>query len=211
MSTGRCFGALLVRVLALPLAFSVALGIALAACGPKAAGVPVPGYGSATKTSSAVRAERRLFEGAPPVIPHQPFGAPCISCHQPPGLALAGVGFAPASPHAGTPGLGNASRCQQCHVFQRTTTTWKRNSFAGMRQDLRHGERLNPLAPPVMPHPLFLHEACLTCHDGPGAREEIRTTHPERVRCQQCHAAQQTLTTFPVAAASQPAVGEATP
>ena len=28
---------------------------------------------------------------------------------------------------------------------------------------------------------------CVACHDGPGAREEVRTTHPERWRCRQCH------------------------
>ena len=32
-----------------------------------------------------------------------------------------------------------------------------------------------------------MRENCAACHDGPGAREEIRTSHPERTRCRQCH------------------------
>jgi hypothetical protein len=32
-----------------------------------------------------------------------------------------------------------------------------------------------------------MRENCIACHDGPGAREEVRTNHPERWRCRQCH------------------------
>jgi cytochrome c-type protein NapB len=32
-----------------------------------------------------------------------------------------------------------------------------------------------------------MRENCAACHSGPGARAEIITTHPERVRCRQCH------------------------
>jgi predicted CXXCH cytochrome family protein len=32
-----------------------------------------------------------------------------------------------------------------------------------------------------------MRENCAACHVGPGAREEIITTHPERTRCRQCH------------------------
>jgi hypothetical protein len=32
-----------------------------------------------------------------------------------------------------------------------------------------------------------MRENCAACHTGPAAREEIRTTHPERIRCRQCH------------------------
>ena len=33
----------------------------------------------------------------------------------------------------------------------------------------------------------IIDQNCLSCHTGPGSREEIRTTHPERTRCMQCH------------------------
>ena len=55
---------------------------------------------------------------------------------------------------------------------------------------------LNPLAPPVMPHSAFMRENCLACHSGPAAREEIRTPHPERPRCGQCHVQQVTRDLF---------------
>ncbi|MCB1057222.1 MAG: hypothetical protein KDD11_17105 [Acidobacteria bacterium] len=143
-----------------------------------------------------MRAERRLFDGAPPVIPHQPFGAPCISCHNLEGKAVEGVGFAPPSPHELTGGMSALSRCQQCHVFQVTDQPWVDNTFVGLRQDLRQGTRLYDGAPPVIPHQLLMRDNCLACHAGPAAREEIRTSHPERIRCRQCHVAQTTTSEF---------------
>jgi cytochrome c-type protein NapB len=41
-----------------------------------------------------------------------------------------------------------------------------------------------------------MRENCTACHDGPAAREEIRTPHPERVRCRQCHLTVATTATF---------------
>ena len=61
------------------------------------------------------------------------------------------------------------------------------NNFVGLEQDLRRGPRLNPLAPPTIPHKTFMRENCTACHSGTAAREEIRTPHPERQRCRQCH------------------------
>ena len=49
---------------------------------------------------------------------------------------------------------------------------------------------------PSIPHPLEGRENCLACHTGPAAREEIRTSHPERERCQQCHVPSTTSDTF---------------
>ena len=158
--------------------------------------IAVPDHAGATKTSATVRAERRLFDGAPPVIPHQNLGAECTSCHTMEGIAVEGIGFAPPSPHAMTTGMSLISRCQQCHVFQPGTTPFVDNEFAGLRQDLRQGRRLNPLAPPVIPHKTFMRENCLACHSGPAAREEIRTPHPERARCRQCHVEQAETSEF---------------
>ncbi|MDA8016644.1 MAG: hypothetical protein MPN21_04275 [Thermoanaerobaculia bacterium] len=89
---------------------------------------------------------------------------------------------------------GTVARCEQCHVFQAIDEPWRANSFAGLRQDLRRGKRLNPLAPPVIPHRVFMRENCHACHSGPAAREEIRTDHAERARCRQCHVEQTTTT-----------------
>ena len=51
--------------------------------------------------------------------------------------------------------------------------------------------RLEPKAMPSLEVPEGLPnlsaETCAACHTGEAAREEIRTSHPERVRCRQCH------------------------
>ena len=167
----------------------------LTACtGPD--GIPVPDREGAVKTVAVERAERRAYDGAPPVIPHENFDIVCGECHDAEGMAVEDVGFAPPSPHGKTAGLSDISRCRQCHVFQKVSEPWKGNSFAGLSQDLRRGERLNPLAPPVIPHKVFMRENCLACHSGPAAREAIRTSHPERARCRQCHLAQVTTESF---------------
>lgn len=172
------------------------LAAVLAGCGGERSGVPVPGREGALKTAAAVRAERRLFDGAPPVIPHPNQGMACIACHNREGMAVDGLGFAPPSPHEETPGLSALSHCQQCHVFASTAAPRVANRFAGLRQDLRRGRRLHPLAPPVIPHRVFMRENCQACHSGPAAREEIHTSHPERSHCQQCHVEQKTTGYF---------------
>jgi nitrate reductase cytochrome c-type subunit len=158
--------------------------------------IAVPGRPGAVKSSPAVRAKRRTFDGAPPVIPHRTFGAACTSCHTQRGMAVEGIGFAPPSPHIETVGMSAISRCQQCHVFRQTSSVWRQNGFEGLRQDLRHGARTHPYAPPVIPHRTFMRENCLACHSGPAAREQIRTPHPERMRCRQCHVEQRTAAEF---------------
>jgi cytochrome c-type protein NapB len=130
------------------------------------------------------------------VIPHPPLGAACISCHNEHGVEVPDLGFAPPSPHEFTDGLSALSRCQQCHVFQAEVAPFAANDFAGLRQDLRPGERLYPGAPPVMPHPAFMRENCRACHTGPAARAEIVCNHPERLRCPQCHVEAVTAAVF---------------
>ncbi len=170
--------------------------VALAACAPPDDKVGVPGRDGAHKTAALARAGRRAFDGAPPVIPHDFFGMACTHCHDKDGLSLPDVGFAPPMPHEPTKGMSAVSRCRQCHVFRKTSEVFRKNSFAGLRQDLRAGRRLHGYAPPVMPHPVFMRENCLACHTGPAAREEIRCSHPERSRCTQCHVPKTTVTTF---------------
>ena len=168
--------------------------VVLVACGGD--GVPVPGHGDAVKTAAASRAERRAYDGAPPVIPHENFGTTCTQCHGMEGVAVEGTGFSPPSPHEATSGMSATSRCRQCHVFRETETFFVDNSFVGLRQDLRRGRRLYDGAPPVIPHKILMRENCHACHAGPAAREEIRTSHPERARCRQCHVERMTNEVF---------------
>lgn len=148
------------------------------------------------KSAASVRAERRAYDGAPPVIGHEDFGMECVACHDDTGVAIEDVGLAPAMPHDKTPNMSGESRCRQCHVFRMTEELFVASSFSGLPQNLRHGGRLHPEAPPTIPHRLFMRENCVACHDGAAAREEVRTTHPERTRCRQCHVAVTTNGTF---------------
>ena len=176
------------------------LGLAALAVGCSASEpemVQVPGKEGRLKSAATVRAARRAYDGAPPVIPHEAFGSDCTNCHGRDGIEVPGVGYAPPSPHETTPGLSAVSRCRQCHVFAVTEEQFARNDFSGLRQDLRRGRRLHDNAPPTIPHKTFMRENCAACHTGPAAREEIRTSHPERVRCLQCHVPVTTRQTFP--------------
>jgi len=173
-----------IRGVALLLGTAAALG--LSACG-QGDWVPVPDTEGALKSSGTVRAARRLYDGAPPVIPHAEFGANCSSCHDVEGLAVVGVGYAPASPHDDTGDANATVRCRQCHVSVLDEGVFVHNGFVGLRQDLEPGSRLYDGAPPTIPHKTQMRENCAACHFGPGARVEIVTSHPERTRCRQCH------------------------
>jgi len=149
--------------------------------------VPVVGMEGASKSTGEVRASRRLYDGAPPVIPHEDFGASCAACHDSRGTPVKGIGFAPPSPHEETPEAAATLRCRQCHVFSLTDELFVQSVFHGLPQDLRAGSRLYDGAPPTIPHGVLLRENCAACHVGPGARPEIVTSHPDRTRCRQCH------------------------
>ncbi|MCK6480763.1 MAG: hypothetical protein HUU06_08310 [Planctomycetaceae bacterium] len=155
-----------------------------AAGGPS---VPVPGREGAVKSAASARAVRRAYDGAPPVIPHPDFRVQCAQCHTERGMSVPDYGFAPPMPHADTDGMSAMSRCTQCHAWRTTEALFRESTFVGLRQDLRKGARGTIVSPPVLPHPVKMRENCLSCHDGPAAREEIRCPHPERVRCVQCH------------------------
>ncbi len=179
---------------------SLVLICLLAACSDEAVSedlkISVPEVVGAYKSTASVRADRRLFDGAPPVMPHDNFGANCISCHNRQGMSVPGIGFAPPPPHSNTAPPSAMSRCQQCHIAALSEDLFRENSFVGLRQDLRKGERQNSLAPPVIPHQVLLRENCAACHTGPAAREEIRCSHPERLRCAQCHLQQRSASEF---------------
>ena len=157
--------------------------------------VEVPGASGRMKSSAWTRSLRRAYDAAPPVIPHPSFGVSCMNCHATGGVEVTGVGYAPPSPH-GVQTAGALVRCQQCHVFSQESSLFALNDFEGLVQDLRPGRRLYPGAPPVIPHQLLMRENCRACHTGPAAREQIRTSHPERIRCMQCHVPQVTQGDF---------------
>ena len=140
---------------------------------------------------SSVRASRRAFAGAPPVIPHPPLTGTCNSCHTPDGgRVVPSVGIAPANPHTHTPGLSTDSRCKQCHVFGQTDDVFVDTEFVALSASRSQADRAHSSAPPVNPHGLFMREDCNACHAGPAARPEIRCSHSDRLRCQQCHVLQ---------------------
>ena len=149
--------------------------------------VGVPGREGRVKSAASVRALRRAFDGAPPVVPHPAFEADCLACHGGKGVEVPGLGFSPPMPHGATAGLSRVSRCEQCHVFRRAEGLFVGSEFVGLAQEVRGREPVKGYAPPVIPHRVFMRENCLACHAGPAAREEIRCLHVEREHCGQCH------------------------
>jgi nitrate reductase (cytochrome), electron transfer subunit len=157
----------------------------------------------------AMHRRLRAFPGAPPRIPHgltpEEFrGGHCNTCHERGGYVERFASYAPVTPH---PEMG---QCLQCHVpdydlvglplpdgrpdavcYQCHILDAERPLF----DDLDWPEPTWPQAgraallgaPPAVPHSFQLRENCLACHMGAGAVEEIRTTHPERANCRQCH------------------------
>ncbi len=124
----------------------------------------------------------RAYSGAPPVIPHrvEELGrGKCLSCHLD-GAAIEEGGARPRkTPHP------ELERCEQCHVQKNSYDTFWKNSFRGHTYEM--GIRSQPEGPPLIPHPLTMRENCLGCHGDPAESERLKTDHPERVRCVQCH------------------------
>ncbi len=139
----------------------------------------------------ARRAARRAYDGAPPTVPHpvrQDTAMECAACHEA-GLRIRGR-TAPAVPHA------TYTSCMQCHVVERApmgAVDWlpepwpaaDTNAFAG-RTSPEQGDQWGTSAPEI-PHRTFMRERCDSCH-GPAARDAIRSSHPYRQSCEQCHA-----------------------
>jgi nitrate reductase (cytochrome), electron transfer subunit len=136
------------------------------------------------------RAETRAFEGAPPVVSH-PIDSvstrSCLSCHATGRVVKDRVSTPISHPHW--------ANCTQCHVpsdglGRFTQEEWAaampHNHFVGSR-DFAALERAFEGAPPVVPHPVWMRNNCLSCH-GPKGEPALRTTHPERQNCLQCHA-----------------------
>ncbi len=136
-------------------------------------------------TSLAARADRRAYDGAPPVIPHsvdQLSSAACLACHQ--DSVRVGTKESAILPH---PYL---SACQQCHVQDSSRRfepfVLASNGFDGLPAALE-GDRAWTGAPPVVPHSTFMRQNCSACH-GPTGAPGLESTHPWRQNCLQCHA-----------------------
>lgn len=149
-----------------------------------------------TNTRSLARfLDLRAYSGAPPEIPHEVEltgnekpGEPCLGCHRNGGYAVTFKAFTPTTPH---PELVN---CLQCHAEQNATGTFRATTWTKPTAD--RGMRWLSGSPPVTPHGLLMRENCLGCHAGPGAVRELRTTHPERGNCLQCHVLRRTTETW---------------
>jgi len=123
--------------------------------------------------------DNRLYDGAPPTVPHSTEGrSDCLTCHAD-GDALEDGKRAAVTPHP------ELEHCIQCHVPQQGVAPLVAVDYTGASYP--NGPRAHAEAPPMIPHPLTLRENCVACHGPDGTDETIRTTHPERIRCQQCH------------------------
>jgi cytochrome c-type protein NapB len=131
---------------------------------------------------------RRAYPGAPPIVPHpladaSSFGgSTCLTCHRDGGWVEKFGAFAPLTPH---PELAS---CLQCHVPSSESAPFRASTYLPPPAPVIHRAAL-PGSPPPIPHQLEMRDNCLACHAGPAAVREIRTTHPERVNCRQCHVA----------------------
>ncbi len=128
------------------------------------------------------RQEWRAFMGAPPVIPHKMEKlAICGNCHDE-GSSLR-EGVAGKRPH------DNWVSCTQCHVEavseRFADVADPPSTFRGQAEPIG-GPRAFIGAPPAIPHPTRMRSRCLGCH-GPLGLPAIRTPHPERTNCRQCH------------------------
>ena len=127
----------------------------------------------------------RAYAGAPPVIPHPvdpeiARGQRCGVCHDKGGYAAKFNAYAPVTPH---PEYRN---CLQCHVESGADGLFAGSDWLSARAPVI-GRPALPGNPPPIPHTLQLRDNCLSCHAGPAAVAEIRTSHPERLSCRQCH------------------------
>jgi nitrate reductase (cytochrome), electron transfer subunit len=137
------------------------------------------------------RRRRRAYPAAPPVIPHQVSQRAqpnCRTCHEQ-GVVLGGK-------RAPVPGHPMMANCTQCHAQAPVPSGLAslpsvpppvHNAFLSVGE-VQSGPRAWAGAPPGIPHPIFMRQGCLACH-GPDGLAGIRTSHPQRGQCVQCHVA----------------------
>ncbi|MBN8603257.1 MAG: nitrate reductase cytochrome c-type subunit [Planctomycetes bacterium] len=148
------------------------------------------------EVSSKLRASRRAYNGAPPLIPHpieSTNDAACYACHSG-GVKIAGLKASVMS-HA------FLANCVQCHAppppapFQDVDSTVQ-SSFVGLPAP-KGGVRAYKGAPPTIPHSRWMRENCNACHGGPNGWAGMESTHPWRTNCIQCHAPSAELDQMP--------------
>lgn len=139
--------------------------------------------------AAALRARdaRRAYDGAPPTIPHaiDQRGMPdCLGCH---GASVrVGGKVAPTMSHR------RHDSCTQCHVVAHDprpggdAPEGVDNGFIGTSSE-NPGARAWLGAPPTIPHATSMRTNCMSCHGSSGA-VGLRTSHPWRQSCTQCHA-----------------------
>lgn len=133
----------------------------------------------------ALRDTNRAFNGAPPTTPHpvdQLSAKSCMACH--------GEGIKTESFRASKMSHQFLENCTQCHVENdpkhMPATLFRSNSFVGLPAPTG-GPRAFDTAPPMIPHSTWMRVDCMSCHGVEGLHG-IRSTHPWRSNCQQCHA-----------------------
>ena len=151
----------------------------------------------------------RAYPGAPPRIPHG-FTADefrtgaCNTCHERGGYSPRFNAYVPVTPHpdmpaclqchvgrdevtgVSLPDLDPSTVCRQCHApgaarWAEGSIDWRPQPWPDLAPSAGYPEV------PAMAHDLFFRGNCLACHSGPSAVAEIRTSHPERAGCRQCH------------------------
>ena len=151
----------------------------------------------------------RAYPGAPPRIPHgltpaEALRGGCNTCHERGGFSQRFGAYVPLTPHpemgaclqchvgdaklmpTPLPGPDPSARCRQCHAagatLWRDTANWRPLAWPALAE-----VRGADAPPPPIPHSLELRGNCLACHTAPSGVAEIRTDHPERANCRQCH------------------------
>jgi cytochrome c-type protein NapB len=151
----------------------------------------------------------RAYPGAPPRIPHgltpaETRRGACNACHERGGYSPRFGAYVPVTPHPGfgeclqchvgdaqlmsnpLPASDPNARCRQCHApgarrWRDSSLTWQPMPWPVLSAATGAG------VPPPIPHDLELRGNCLACHSAPSGVAEIRTKHPERANCRQCH------------------------
>lgn len=156
---------------------------------PNPASSATPAPETARATAIATRATRRAFDGAPPVIPHpiqESTSAQCLACHAEGLVVKDRVTSKISHPHF--------ANCAQCHAPALAPdaitelallTPIAGNTFVGSKPS--GGQRAYAGAPPTIPHPTAMRSDCMSCHGAAGVYG-LRTSHPDRQSCVQCHA-----------------------
>jgi nitrate reductase (cytochrome), electron transfer subunit len=151
----------------------------------------------------------RAYPGAPPRIPHgltpeETHSGSCNTCHERGGYSQRFGAYVPINPHpeqtaclqchvgdaplmaVPLPDTDPSARCMQCHSPGAARPAAALAGWQPMTwPELPRRTRDDP--PPAIPHGRHMRENCLACHAAPAAVAEIRTTHPERANCRQCH------------------------